>query len=108
MEEALTKGKAEGILDGPIAFGIKKATHSAKDPAMKIEQEGKTKEGCFLMRSTLTVFDVPSTSDVIIGDYVTVTRTRLCPDGKQPKEGHPVEVISCTIGGKLCAPPAKK
>ena len=107
MEKALLDGKAEGVLDGPIAKGMQMVTHSTSDPYMSVVRENKTKDGCYFILQTVTVPHVPAKSGIDLGDFVSSTRLQICPNGEKPKDGHFLQVVSCTVGGRPCPKPTQ-
>ena len=108
LEKALANGQAEGLIDGPMADGMRQVTHANSTPHMRIVREKITKQGCYVTLTTLTIPDIPSTTGKNLGDYITQTRTQMCPNGDDPLSGKFVEVISCTVGGHPCPNPYKQ
>ena len=101
MNQAIRDGKASAILTGPVADNMRRITHSTAETQAKIERMSIEPDNCHFYKFTVTQPQVPARSGAIIGDYVTVSKTKVCPDDR---EQSPPEVIGCMIGGQSCMP----
>lgn len=103
MDQALRNGKANGVLTGDLADKIKAATHSKEQTLGAIERISIEPDKCHFYKFTVTQPNIPNRSGAIVGDYVTVYKSKICPDDRaQP----PAEVIECRVGNVSCMPPA--
>lgn len=102
MTEAMAKGKASGELTGEMADQIKKATRSKAATMGKIERMAVQADKCEIYNVTVTQPDIPDMSGKIVGDYVTVTRSKFCPDKR--KDQRQPELIACSVGPVSCMP----
>jgi len=102
MTKAMRDGKAHGVLTGSMADQLKAATHSTADTIAKIERVETMANRCEVYTFTVTQPQIPDRSGKIVGDYVTVTRSKFCPNDR--KNQYKPEVIACSIGGVSCMP----
>ncbi|MFN5095817.1 MAG: hypothetical protein ACK5BY_02810 [Limnohabitans sp.] len=100
MARAMRDGRASSELTGPLADSIKSLTRSKAATRASIELAGDAGAGCKFFKVTLVQPDVPSVAGPLVGDYMTVSRTRVCPDSGQ---GEP-EILECRIGALSCMP----
>lgn len=100
MSRAMRDGKASADLTGPLADSIRAVTRSKATTRATIELAGDAGGGCKFFRVTVIQPDIPSAGGGLVGDYMTVSRTRVCPDTGQ---GEP-EIIDCRIGVRTCMP----
>jgi hypothetical protein len=101
MSQALLSGQASGVLTGAIAENIKKQTHSLDDTLASISRKSIDSEKCHIYHFKITQPNIPSTDGAIVGDYVTVAQSRVCPDNR---EQAPAMVIECRVGKVSCMP----
>lgn len=104
MTKAMRDGKAQGELTGSLSQQIKSATRSTAQTLGKIERVEVLADRCEIYTFTVTQPHVPDTSGKIVGDYVTTSRSKFCPDNR--KDQHKPEVIACSVGGVSCMPVA--
>lgn len=102
MTEAMAKGVASGELTGEMADQIKRATRSKAATIGKIERVSVQADKCEIYNLTITQPDIPDMSGKIVGDYVTVTRSKFCPDKR--KDQRQPELIACSVGPVSCMP----
>lgn len=100
MSRAMREGKASAELTGPLADAIKARTRSGAAIQATFEKAGDAGAGCKFFKSTLVQPDIPSTQGTVVGDYVTVARTKVCPNTGQ----HPPQIVDCTVGPHSCMP----
>ncbi len=100
MARAMRDGKASAELTGPLADAIKAKTRSKAATQATFEKGGDAGDGCKFFISTVVQSDIPSTKGDIVGDYVTVARTKVCPKTGQ----HPPEILDCKVGPHSCMP----
>lgn len=102
MKEAFRVGRSKGELTGAIANNFKKTTHSNEPIQASAELVSIDKDKCQIYKFTLLQSKIPNRAGQIVGDYMTVTKTKFCPDNR---EQEPPQVIDCRIGGASCMPP---
>lgn len=101
MDQALRDGKASGVLTGALADNIKALTHSNESTLATIERISIEPDQCHFYKFTVTQPKIPNRSGEIVGDYVTVYKSKICPDNRaQP----PSDVIDCRVGNVSCMP----
>ena len=100
MSRAMRDGKATAELTGPLADAIKAKTRSKAPTQATFEKGGDAGGGCKYFISTVVQADIPSTQGDIVGDYITVARTKVCPKTGQ----HPPEILDCRVGPHSCMP----
>ena len=104
MSVAIHSGSASGELTGDLANEIKAMTRSTAATRGEIVRLSIEPDKCHIFKFTVTQPDVPNVKGEIVGDYVTVTKTKVCPDDRKTP---PPEVIDCRIGKVSCMPAAK-
>lgn len=102
MSQAIRSGKASGELTGAVSDDIKSQTHSTAPTFATFERMSIDSGGCHVYKFTLIQNRVPNRAGQIVGDYLTVSKNKVCPDDR---EQAPPEVIDCHIGGVSCMPP---
>jgi hypothetical protein len=94
-------------MTGDWANMIKGITHSQDNPFMRVEMEKKWGK-CSSVLITTTQANIPTVDGKNAGEYRSVTRFNSCNDGKLPAGVQPQELVSCTIGGKVCPKPSPR
>lgn len=105
MTKAMRDGKAQGELTGSVADQIRSATRSTAKTLGKFERVEVQADRCEIYTFTITQPQVPDMTGKIVGDYVTTSRSKFCPDNR--KDQHQPEIIACSVGGVSCMPGAQ-
>lgn len=101
MSKAIEYGNSSGEMTGKISDDIKVQTHSKEPVFASVKRMSIDSEKCHLYNFTIKQTKIPNRAGVIVGDYVTVSRSKVCPDDRAET---PSVVIDCHIGGVSCMP----
>ena len=101
MSKAIEHGNSSGVMTGKISDDIKVQTHSKEPVFASVDRVSIDSDKCHLYNFTIKQSQIPNRAGGIVGDYVTVSQSKACPDDRAQT---PSVVIDCHIGGVSCMP----